>query len=53
MSDSDPDGSHMLWFNLIGLALAASLIGAFFWFYGSELFGFAMLFIDGEPVWPQ
>ena len=52
-NDTDPEGNAMLWFNLLGLALAASLFGAFFWLYGSELAGFIMLFIGDEPVWPQ
>ncbi len=53
LNDTDPEGKAMLWFNLLGLLLAACLFGAFFWLYGSELFGFVMLFIGDEPIWPQ
>ena len=54
MSDSErvPGDRALLWFNVIGIAVAAGLFGTFFWNYGNGFLEFMMVLFGHEPFMP-
>ena len=53
MSDSDPGDRAMFWFNVVGISLAAGLLGTFFWFYGKGFLSLIAFLFIGPQDWPD
>jgi hypothetical protein len=49
--DDDPIDRQMFWTNVVGLSLAALLLGLFGWLYGADLLSF-LAFLMGQGTWP-
>jgi hypothetical protein len=53
MPDSEYDRGDraMLWFNIIGISVAAVLFGLFFWYGGADLLGLLFLLFGNNDPW--